>query len=74
MISGYGVHPAAASILRNRDTNCIDSILMDTTWPVLTQYVTLFLVIISRNMAIPLAFAFGRAENCEMYDSFWSVF
>jgi hypothetical protein len=48
--------------------------MLDTTWSVIREYVTAFLVAVSCNTAIPLAFAFGRAETCELYDSFSDVF
>jgi hypothetical protein len=48
--------------------------MSDTTWSVLRQYVTAFLVVVSRNTAIPLAFAFGRSETCELYDISHGIF
>jgi hypothetical protein len=65
---------AAVSIRRDRDLNCIDCVMFDTPWAVIRQYVTAFLGAVSHNTAIPLAFAFGRAENCELYDSFHNIF
>jgi hypothetical protein len=47
ILSGCWVHPAAADILRNRDVNCLDCLMLDTTWSVLRQYVTAFPVVIS---------------------------
>jgi hypothetical protein len=74
IISGCWVHPLAASILQNREQNHICCLMMDTTWSIMRQYVTAFCIAVAYNTAIPLAFAFGRVEDCELYNLFWDVF
>jgi hypothetical protein len=46
---------------------------MDTTWPVLRLYLIVILMTVPHNTAIPLAFAFGPAEDCTLYDIFADI-
>jgi hypothetical protein len=48
--------------------------MMDTTWNVMREYVTAFLVCVSHNIAIPLSFAFGPLEDSNLYDFFLDFF
>jgi hypothetical protein len=54
--------------LKRAEENRIVGFMTDTTWNVMRQYVTAFLV------AIPLAFAFGPAETAGLYESFYEMF
>jgi hypothetical protein len=74
IIGGCWAHPLAAPILRNRELNRIACVMMDTTWSVMKDYVTAFLVGVSHNTAIPLAFAFGSIEDSNLYDCFFNFF
>jgi hypothetical protein len=74
IISGCWVHERAASILRHRDANQIDCLMLDTTWSVMREYVTAILVAVSHNTAIPLSYAFGPVEDCELYQIFADIF
>jgi hypothetical protein len=47
--------------------------MLDTTWFVLRQYVTAFLVAEAQNTSFPLAFALGAVEACELYPTFYDV-
>jgi hypothetical protein len=74
IMGGIYVHPAAASIIKNKEQNRISGLMMDTTWTVIRLYVTSILVAISRNTAIPLAFTFGPSETSELYRHFYQTF
>jgi hypothetical protein len=47
---------------------------MDTTWSIMRDYVTAYCVVISRNIAIPISFAFGLVEDYGLDHNFWMVF
>jgi hypothetical protein len=48
--------------------------MMDTTGSIMRQYVTVTMIAISHNMAMPLAFSFGPVEGAEIYDTFYKCF
>jgi hypothetical protein len=74
IINGCWVNSHALGVLQNREENLIWCIMLDTTWSVLRQYVTAIMIAVSRNTAIRLDVAFGRVENFELYEMFWSIF
>ena len=45
-----------------------DGYLLDTTWRVLSHYVTCILTVCFYNTSIPIAFAFGNGETIDLYD------
>ena len=45
-----------------------DGYLLDTTWWVLSHYVTCILTVCFYNTSIPIAFAFGNGETIGLYD------
>jgi hypothetical protein len=44
--------------------------MTDTTWSVMRQYVTAFMIAIAYKIEIPLAFAFGPVETHKLYKKF----
>jgi hypothetical protein len=74
IIGGCYIHRFASSILINRAQNKIAGLMMDTTWSVMSQYVTAFMVAVAYNTAIPLGFAFGPIETHNLYKNFYTMF
>jgi hypothetical protein len=74
IVSGCWVHPSAPSILQNASNNRITCLMADTTWAVMSDYVTAILVGISHNTAIPLAISFGPIEDSNIYEIFFNIF
>jgi hypothetical protein len=56
--------------------NTIDGLMLDTTWHVLTQYVTSLLMLVYEKVAAPLGFAFGVSARLRGEEhakvAFWS--
>jgi hypothetical protein len=48
--------------------------MIDTTWSIMSDYVTAIMVAISHNTALPLAFSFGPVEDAEIDDTFYKCF
>jgi hypothetical protein len=71
VIGGCYVSEYAYSILIE---NAIDFLVMDTTFTLFPHYVTAFLYGVFRNTGIPLALAFGRTENLQLYKYFYENF
>jgi hypothetical protein len=67
IVGGCWFDARTGSILRNHAVNQIKCVMLDTTWDIMRLYITAYLVAISRNTAIPLGFAFGAVEDCELY-------
>jgi hypothetical protein len=70
---GCWISPWAASILQN-DENHIDGSIMDATFTVMNKYILAVLMAVSRNVGIPLAFAFGPRETVDRYNQFSEIF
>lgn len=41
--------------------------MMDTTWPIMDNYVTAILTACFKNTSLPIAFSFGNSETTEFY-------
>ena len=69
ILCGIYISPFARSIFNN-NADVIDGLLMDTTWKIISKYVTSILMCSSYNVGIPVAFAFGGAEDKDLYSMF----
>ena len=68
VVSGVYVSPCSYSILREND-GLVQGFLLDTTWKVMTKYVTSILMASCHNTGVGLGFSFGRAEDREIYQN-----
>lgn len=73
IINGIYIAPYSESLFLANQSD-IDGILMDTTWKVISKYVTSILMAESHNVGIPVAFVFGKAEDKELYSIFIDKF
>ena len=71
ILNGIFVSNYAKSILTE---NKISGLMVDTTWKVMSHYVTSILMAIIGNTGIPLSFSFGLSENTELYDLHYEAF
>ena len=60
--SGVYISPWVQSLLTDND-DLIQGYLLDTTWKIMSSYVTSIMMGSSYSVGIPLAFAFGRSEE-----------
>lgn len=72
IINGIFISNYAKSILQNE--NIINGLFVDTTWKVLSSYVTSILMASVGNSGIPLAFAFGLGETKSLYNLHFNTF
>ena len=71
IVNGIYISPFTQSLFcENKDI--VDGLLMDTTWSVISKYVTSILMCASHNVGVPTSFAFGGAEDKELYSLFTS--
>ena len=73
IIDGIYISPFVVSLFNNND-ELIDGLIMDTTWKVVSKYVTSILMICVRNVGLPIAFTFGAAEDKKLYNNFVEMF
>ncbi|KAK8854278.1 hypothetical protein M9Y10_016837 [Tritrichomonas musculus] len=55
------------SLLYSNDNITINGYILDTTWKVISKYVTSILMATISNSSLPIAFAFGKGENIDLY-------
>ena len=66
VVSGIYLSPWAKSLLKN-NPDLIQGLLLDTTWKVMSLYVTSIVMGSAMNTGIPLGFAFGHGEDKNLY-------
>jgi hypothetical protein len=71
ILHGWYIAPWARDILTK---NSIDGLLLDTTWRVMRDYVTVILMAVLYNVGIPIALAFGPGETTELYEQIYEAF
>lgn len=67
ILNGIFISPTAKSLFEN-NKEMIDGLMMDTTWKTIGKYVTSILMCSSYNVGISVGFAFGGAEDKELYN------
>ena len=66
IVSGVYISPWAKSLFAD-NPNFIDGFLLDTTWKIMSLYVTSIIMGSAYNVGLPLGFAFGHGEDKAMY-------
>ena len=69
IVNGIYISPFTQSLFGENE-GIIQGLLMDTTWRVMSKYVTSILMCTSHNVGIPTSFAFSGAEDKELYSLF----
>ena len=72
IISGVYISPWAKSLFHD-NPGLIQGFLLDTTWKVMSLYVTSIIMGSAFNAGIPLGFAFGNGEDKSLYNLLLSV-
>ena len=73
IIQGIYISPYVGSLFKDNST-FIDGILLDTTWKLINKYVTSIIMVYSLNVGISCGFAFGGAEDSDLYNQFIDKF
>lgn len=73
IINGIYISPYAESLFKENH-DLIDGIMLDTTWKVISKYVTSIMMCSSLNVGISCAFAFSGAEDSDLYRQFIDKF
>ena len=73
IINGIYISPYSESLFKENE-ELIDGIMLDTTWKVISKYVTSIMMVSSLNVGISCAFAFGGAEDSDLYRQFIDKF
>ena len=73
ILNGLFIAPTAKSLFEN-NKEMIDGLMMDTTWKTINKYVTSILMCSSFNVGVSVGFAFGCAEDKDLYNLFIDKF
>ena len=73
IIDGIYISPFVEELF-NKKEEYIDGLIMDTTWKIVSKYVTSILMTCVRNVGIPVAFTFGASEDKHLYQNFVDKF
>ena len=73
IIDGIYISPFVDELF-NKRASYIDGLILDTTWKVVSKYVTSILMTCIRNVGVPVAFTFGDSENKHLYQTFVDKF
>lgn len=73
ILGGIYISPITKSLFEDNE-DMIDGLMMDTTWKVINKYVTSILMCSSYNVGVSTAFAFGCAEDKDLYNMFIDKF
>ena len=73
IIDGVYISPFALDLL-TKNNDLVSGLLLDTTWRVISKFVTSILMITACNVGIPIAFAFGASEDKSLYSLFTDKF
>ena len=72
IVSGVYISPWAQSLVCDNE-DLVNGYLLDTTWKIMSRYVTSILMTSTYNVGVPIGFAFGRGEDKAIYNELFST-